>query len=52
MGVNLHGMMLIKRSLEAQEAVKMFRDATEKLEQKKKINRNKQKALKRAIMNL
>lgn len=51
-GFNLHGMMYVQRILEEREGVKFFRDATQNVEHKKKIRRNKEKALKRAIMNL
>lgn len=51
-GFNLHGMMYIQRILEEQEGIKFFRDASKNVENKKKIRRNKQKAIKRAIMNL
>ncbi|XP_012232010.1 WD repeat-containing protein 3 [Linepithema humile] len=51
-GFNLHGMMYIQRILEEQEGIKFFRDASKNTEKKKKIRRNKEKAIKRAIMNL
>lgn len=51
-GFNLHGMMHMQRILEEQEGIKFFRDATKNVEHKKKIRRNKEKAIKRAVMNL
>jgi len=51
-GLNLHGMMHVQRILEEREGIKFFRDATKNVEHKKKIRRNKEKAIKRAIMNL
>ncbi|KYM96065.1 PREDICTED: WD repeat-containing protein 3 [Cyphomyrmex costatus] len=51
-GFNLHGMMYLQRILEEQEGIKFFRDVTKNVEHKKKIRRNKEKAIKRAIMNL
>ncbi|KAG5332620.1 WDR3 protein, partial [Acromyrmex heyeri] len=51
-GLNLHGMMYMQRIFEEQEGIKFFRDATKNIEHKKKIRRNKEKAIKRAIMNL
>ncbi|KMQ87804.1 wd repeat-containing protein 3 [Lasius niger] len=51
-GFNLHGMMYTQRVLEEREGIKFFRDATKNSEHKKKIRRNKEKAMKRAIMNL
>jgi len=44
--------MYIQRILEEQEGIKFFRDASKNVENKKKIRRNKQKAIKIAIMNL
>lgn len=51
-GFNLHGMMYMQRNLEEREGIKFFRDATKNVEHKKKIKRNKEKAVKRAVMNL
>lgn len=51
-GFNLHGMMYTQRILEEREGIKFFRDATKSKEHKNKIRRNKEKAVKRAIMNL
>ncbi|XP_011643743.1 WD repeat-containing protein 3 isoform X1 [Pogonomyrmex barbatus] len=51
-GFNLHGMMYMQRVLEEREGIKFFRDATKNVEHKKKIKRNKEKAIKRAVMNL
>lgn len=51
-GFNLHGMIYMQRILEEREGIKFFRDATKNVEHKKKIKRNKEKAIKRAVMNL
>ncbi|KAL0112869.1 hypothetical protein PUN28_012250 [Cardiocondyla obscurior] len=51
-GFNLHGMMYMQRILEEREGVKFFRDASKNVEHKQKIQRNKEKAVKRAVMNL
>ncbi|XP_050445481.1 WD repeat-containing protein 3 [Cataglyphis hispanica] len=51
-GFNLHGMMYIQRVLEEREGIKFFRDATKNSEHKNEVRRNKEKALKRAIMKL
>ncbi|GAB1867885.1 WD repeat-containing protein 3 [Camponotus japonicus] len=51
-GFNLHGMMYSQRVLEEREGIKFFRDATKSKEYKNKVRRNKEKAVKRAIMNL
>lgn len=51
-GFNLHGMMYVQRILEEREGIQFFRDATKNVEHKKKIRRNKERAVKRAIMNL
>lgn len=42
----------MQRVLEEQEGVKLFKDATKNINQRKKIRRNKEKAVKRAIMQL
>lgn len=51
-GFNLHGMMYMQRILEEREGIKFFRDVSKNVEHKKKIKRNKEKAIKRAVMNL
>lgn len=51
-GFNLHGMLYMQRILEEREGIKFFRDATKTVEHKKKIRRNKEKAIKRAVINL
>ncbi|XP_011691518.1 PREDICTED: WD repeat-containing protein 3 [Wasmannia auropunctata] len=51
-GLNLHGMMYVQRVLEEREGIKFFRDASKNVQHKRKIKRNKEKAIKRAIMNL
>lgn len=45
-------MMYMQRVFEEREGVKLFKDATKNSEHKKKVRRNKEKAVKRAIMNL
>lgn len=45
-------MMYSQRVLEEREGIKFFRDATKTKEYKNKVRRNKEKAVKRAIMNL
>ncbi|XP_011144866.1 WD repeat-containing protein 3 isoform X2 [Harpegnathos saltator] len=51
-GLNLHGMMYMQRVLEEREGVKLFRDATKNSKQRNRVRRNKEKAIKRAVMNL
>ncbi|KAI4496116.1 hypothetical protein M0802_007983 [Mischocyttarus mexicanus] len=51
-GYNLHCMLYIKDNLEKEEGMQFFKDATQKREKRNKIRKNKQKALKRAIMSL
>ncbi|XP_043500051.1 WD repeat-containing protein 3 [Polistes fuscatus] len=51
-GFNLHCMLQVKRQLEEKEGVQFFKDATAKKEHRNKIRKNKEKALKRAIMTL
>lgn len=51
-GYNLHCMLYVQRNLEQQEGVQLFKDATQKKGQRNRIRKNKQKALKRAIMAL
>ncbi|XP_014476542.1 PREDICTED: WD repeat-containing protein 3 [Dinoponera quadriceps] len=51
-GFNLYGMMYMQRVVEEEEGIKLFRDATKNSKQRNKIRRNKEKAIKRAVMNL
>lgn len=51
-GFNLHGMMCMQRVIEEKEGVQLFRDATQSSKRRNKVKRNKEKALKRAIMAL
>lgn len=51
-GFNLHGMMYIQRELEEKQGVQLFRDATKSSKLKNKTRKNKEKALKRAILAL
>ncbi|XP_063985414.1 WD repeat-containing protein 3 [Diachasmimorpha longicaudata] len=51
-GYNLHGMAFIQREVEDREGVQLFRDATQSKKHKNKIKKNKERALKRAIMAL
>ncbi|XP_047350905.1 WD repeat-containing protein 3 isoform X1 [Vespa velutina] len=51
-GYNLHCMLYVQRNLEQKEGVQLFKDATQKKGQRNRIRKNKQKALKRAIMAL
>ncbi|KAG7200923.1 hypothetical protein KM043_003284 [Ampulex compressa] len=51
-GFNLHGMMYMQRVLEEQEGMQLFQDATKSSMQRQKIKKNKEAALKRAIMTL
>lgn len=44
--------MYMERVLEEREGVQLFKDATKEIKQKCKVKRNKEKAIKRAIMNL
>lgn len=45
-------MMHIQRIIEEKEGIQLFRDATQSNKHKNKIKKNKEKALKRAIMTL
>lgn len=51
-GFNLHGMMHVQRVVEEKEGVQLFADATRNRERGNKRRKEKQKALKRAIMAL
>lgn len=51
-GYNLYGMAFTQRAIEEREGVQLFRDATKSRKQKNKVRRNKERALKRAIMTL
>ncbi|KOC59058.1 WD repeat-containing protein 3 [Habropoda laboriosa] len=51
-GFNLHGMIHMQRIVEEKEGIQLFKDATKSRKYKNKVRRNKQKALKRAIMSL
>lgn len=51
-GYNLHGMAYMERIVESREGVQLFKDATKTRKQRNKSRRNKEKALKRAIMTL
>jgi hypothetical protein len=44
--------MYMQRILEEQEGIRFFMDATKNSEHKNKAKKNRQKAIKRAIMNL
>ncbi|XP_012276684.1 WD repeat-containing protein 3 [Orussus abietinus] len=51
-GYNLYGMAYMQRLIEDRENIQLFKDATKKRKQKYKSIKNKQKALKRAIIML
>lgn len=51
-GYNLHCMLYVQRHVEEQQGIQLFKDATRKKEHRNKVKKNKQKALKRAIMAL
>ncbi|OAD59414.1 WD repeat-containing protein 3 [Eufriesea mexicana] len=51
-GFNLHGMMYMQRVIEEKEGIQLFRDATQSSKHKNKVRKNKEKAIKRAIMSL
>ncbi|XP_076646077.1 WD repeat-containing protein 3 [Halictus rubicundus] len=51
-GFNLHGMLHIQRIIEEKEGIQLFKDATKSSKHKKKDRKNKEKAVKRAIMSL
>jgi len=42
----------MQRVLEEQEGIRLFMDATKDSKRKNKVKKNKEKAVKRAIMNL
>lgn len=45
-------MMHIQRIIEEKEGIQFFRDATQSNKHKNKVKKNKEKALKRAVMTL
>ena len=45
-------MMHMQRVIEEKEGIQLFRDATQSSKRRNKVKRNKEKALKRAIMAL
>ncbi|CAK9807252.1 WD repeat-containing protein 3 [Anthophora plagiata] len=51
-GFNLYGMMYMQRIIEEKEGIQLFKDATRSSKHKSKVRRNKEKALKRAIISL
>ncbi|CAK9821652.1 WD repeat-containing protein 3 [Anthophora retusa] len=51
-GFNLYGMMHMQRIIEEKEGIQLFKDATRSNKHKSKVRRNKEKALKRAIISL
>ncbi|XP_015606327.1 WD repeat-containing protein 3 [Cephus cinctus] len=51
-GYNLHGMAYVQRIIEDRDGIQLFKDASRNRRQKNKNRRNKEKALKRAIMTL
>ena len=51
-GFNLHGMMHMQRVLEEKEGIQVFTDATRSSKHRNRVRKNKEKALKRAIMSL
>ncbi|KAI4483042.1 hypothetical protein M0804_008097 [Polistes exclamans] len=51
-GFNLRCMLQVKCKVEEKEGVQFFKDATAKKEHRNRIRKNKEKALKRAIMSL
>ncbi|XP_057338104.1 WD repeat-containing protein 3 [Microplitis mediator] len=51
-GYNLHGMSFLQRALEEKEGVTLFRDATKKRKNRVRNRRNKEQALKRALLTL
>lgn len=50
--MNYHGLMFFQREIEANEGVKLFRDATIERREREKKKRKKQQAIKRAILTL
>ncbi|KZC12214.1 PREDICTED: WD repeat-containing protein 3 [Dufourea novaeangliae] len=51
-GFNLHGMLHMQRLMEEKEGIQLFKDATKSSKHRNKARRNKEKAVKRAIMSL
>jgi U3 small nucleolar RNA-associated protein 12 len=51
-GFNLAGLQYLQRELEEREAVQLFADASDRVKQKRKLRRNKDKAKQRAILTL
>lgn len=51
-GFNLAGLQYLHRELEEREAVQLFADASDRVKQKRKQRRNKDKAKQRAILTL
>ena len=51
-GFNLAGLQHLQRELEEREAVQLFADASDRVKQKRKLRRNKDKAQQRAILTL
>ncbi|XP_033226302.1 WD repeat-containing protein 3 [Belonocnema kinseyi] len=51
-GFNMYGLLYNQRLLEENEGLQLFRDATDKRKHKQKMRRNKEKAVKRALMTL
>ncbi|XP_043263029.1 WD repeat-containing protein 3 [Colletes gigas] len=51
-GFNLHGMLHMQRVIEEKEGIQLFTDATKSSKHKNRARRNKEKAVKRAIMSL
>ncbi|XP_031826213.1 WD repeat-containing protein 3 [Nomia melanderi] len=52
MGFNLHGMMHIQHVIEEKEGIQLFKDATKSSRHRRKVKKNKEKAVKRAIMSI
>ena len=51
-GYNLYGMSYTQRLIEERQGVQLFKDATKTRKQKSKVKRNKERAVKRAVMAL
>ncbi|XP_053978447.1 WD repeat-containing protein 3 [Hylaeus volcanicus] len=51
-GFNLHGMLHMQRVIEEKEGIQLFTDATKSSKHKNRARRNKEKAVKRAILSL
>ncbi|XP_076183673.1 WD repeat-containing protein 3 isoform X2 [Ptiloglossa arizonensis] len=51
-GFNLHGMLHMQRVIEEKEGIQLFTDATKSSKRRNRAKRNKEKAVKRAIMSL